>query len=181
MGARRATMDAGGGVVDDDLPGYFDEPDPGPETERAGALLAPPRPRTPTHGLIPVGVATQPPTASTVVVQVVPLWPDVASARLGAWAVTAAGRRRPWFVGRDRLLVRSERVRPAGARSCCPWHIRVDVRGYGRPGLPIDVGCAAWSSTRAELHVAPVRAVRDRRRYYRAAHAVLDRLVRDLR
>jgi hypothetical protein len=48
--------------------------------------------------------------------------------------------------------------------------------------LTIELGCGPWSSTRSELHVVPARPVRgDRRRYYRAAHAVLDRVARELR
>lgn len=171
--------------MDDDLPGYFDEPDPEPEPRAGVAVLVPPRPRVrpwATEELVPLGAATQPATPSAVVVQVVPIRPDDAARRLAAWATSTATRRRPWFAGRDRLVVRPGRTyAPAAGRTCCAWHVRVDVRSPARPAMTIEVGCAPWSTTRAELHVVPVRTVRDRRRYYRAAHAVLDRLVRELR
>jgi hypothetical protein len=159
----------------DDLPAYFDvdtdEPPPPVTRSLVQADVAAPRPAPTVATLVPVGVAVQPPTPSTVVVQVVPVAPDVASAHVRAWSASLRA-------GRDALTVRGT----TAPRPCCASHVRVDVRRRGRPPLAIELGCGPWSSTRAELHVVPARAVRgDRRRYYRAAHAVLDRLVRELR
>lgn len=160
-------------AMDEDLPGYFDVEDPPvrqPRTPPAPPAPVPPPPLPrPKGSLIPVGVATQPPTATTVVVQVVPTPPDVAARRLEAWARTASAR--PWRVGHDRLDV----ALPSDG------HVRVVVRRRARPPLAIDVACGPWSTTRAEFHVVPARPVHDRSRYFRAAHAVLDRLVRELR
>lgn len=168
--------------MDDELPGYFDDDQPVPGAAPAGAppvvstLLvapppAPPAPR-PASTLIPLAVAAHPPTATTVVVQVVPVRPDIAARVVSAWTS-------PLRAGRDRLTVRGT---TSGGACACASHVRVDVRGRARPPLAIEVGCAPWSSGRAELHVVPARAVRgDRRRYYRAAHALLDALVRELR
>lgn len=160
----------------DDLPSYLelDADGPAPPAMRTLAPAHVPRPRPsapPVGTLVPVGVAVHPPTPSTVVVQVVPVAPDVASAHVHAWAASLRA-------GRDALTVRGT----TASRPCCASHVRVDVRRRGRPPLTIELGCGPWSSTRAELHVVPARQVRgDRRRYYRAAHAVLDRLVRELR
>jgi hypothetical protein len=159
----------------DDLPSYFDlETDAPPPAVRslahADAPTAPPVvPAMAT--LVPLDVAVNPPTPSAVVVQVVPVAPDVASAHVRAWSAVLRA-------GRDALTVRGT----TPPRPCCASHVRVEVRRRGRPPLTIEVGCGPWSSARAELHVVPARHVRgDRRRYYRAAHAVLDRLARDLR
>jgi hypothetical protein len=163
-------------VRDDDLPSYFDEPSPPPAPNEGAATLLLARADAPAvrpaeAALVPVGVAVQPPTPTTVVVQVVPVAPDVASAHVRRWAASLRA-------GRDVLVVRGT----TGVRPCCPTHVRVDVRRRARPSLTIELGCGPWSSTRSELHVVPARPVRgDRRRYYRAAHAVLDRLARELR
>ena len=160
----------------DDLPSYFelDAGEPAPPAMRplTQADTAAPRPIAPRVAtLVPVDVAVHPPTPSTVVVQVVPVAPDVAAAHVHAWSASLRA-------GRDALTVRGT----TPSRPCCASHVRLDVRRRGRPPLTIELGCGPWSSTRSELHVVPARAVRgDRRRYYRAAHAVLDRLARELR
>lgn len=166
---------------DGDLPSYFDDapPPPPPMTATTGTptlLLARvdiPRAIAPaaTATLVPVDAAVHPPTPTTVVVQVVPVAHDVASAHVLGWSTAIRA-------GRDALAVRGT----TGERPCCASHVRIEVRRRGRPPLTIELGCGPWSSTRSELHVVPARPVRgDRRRYYRAAHAVLDRLVRELR
>lgn len=159
----------------EDLPGYFDlATDDGPQHAtrslmHADVPLVRPTPAAAT--LVPLDAAAHPPTPSTVVVQVVPVAPDVASARVRAWSASLRTRD-------DVLTVRDT----TGPRPCCASHVRVDVHRRGRRSLTIELGCGPWSSTRSELHVVPARPVRgDRRRYYRAAHAVLDRLARELR
>lgn len=159
----------------DDLPSYLeldaDEPAP-PTRPLTQADVSAARPiGTPVATLVPVDAAVQPATPSTVVVQVVPVASDIAFAHVHAWSASLRA-------GRDALTVRGT----TASRPCCASHVRVDVRRRGRPPMTIELGCGPWSSTRAELHVVPARRVRgDRRRYYRAAHAVLDRLVRELR
>jgi hypothetical protein len=158
----------------DELPGYFDLDTDGPPRPAPRSLMQAdvraPRPITAAATLVPLDAAVHPPTPSTVVVQVVPVAPDVASAHVRAWSASLRA-------GRDALAVRDT----TGPRPCCASHVRVDVHRRGRRAMTIELGCGPWSSTRSELHVVPARAVRgDRRRYYRAAHAVLDRLAREL-
>jgi hypothetical protein len=159
----------------DELPGYFDLDTDDPAQPAARSLVhadvPAPRPTTAAATLVPIDAAVHPPTPSTVVVQVVPVAPDVASAHVRTWRASLRA-------GRDALAVRGT----TGSRPCCASHVRVDVRRLGRRSLTIELGCGPWSSTRSELHVVPARPVRgDRRRYYRAAHAVLDRVARELR